>query len=372
MSRIAIALLSNIEASQNEIISAIYSQIIEFVEDVVVIDFYANGKIYKVLNGEPEILRLKQYEYDKWSEMQEYIEKEMEEFDKVIIFKTPVSCTRKVISEMEQGIKSDDSYNMCYDKMRRIYERVTFVKAIMDKEVYQLVIDPREIDFSTVIDFDFKSYKRVCTWKSGIDKYGPIYEYAMANTFVQEIPKAQDFYFIGSVYDDSKKYLYDIKHEFDRRLGKRHKGGKYNNKFGTIRNNPFTGKFDLFTFENRDKRVGQGTYLYNLMLSRYTIIVNDYSGQFNMMRFMEAVICNCVPLILSGYNNLENLILTFPDIYDIIKKRKLVVVLSDVYFKIHDWEEKDQYVISEIKTTKSWKKITDKIKVQQFYNKLLR
>lgn len=369
MSRVAIALLSNIEVSQNEIISAIYSQIIEFVEDVVVIDFYANGKIYKVLNGETEILRLKQYEYNNWISMEKYIKKEMEDFDKVIIFKAPVSCTYDVIEDMENGIKYNNSYKMSFDKMRRMYERITFIKAIRNKDIYHLVIDPREVDFSKV--FEFKNYKRICIWKSKIDKYGPMYEYALTNTFIQEIPKAQDFYFIGSVYDDSKKYLYDIKEEFDRRLGKRHKGGKYNNKFGTIRNNPFTGKFELFTFDNRDKRVSQSTYLYNLMLSRYTIIVNDYSGQFNMMRFMEAIICGCVPLLLSGYNNLKNLFLTFPDIYDIIDKRKLVVILSDVYFRIHDWEEKDQYIISEIKETKSFKKITDRAKVQQYYNKLL-
>lgn len=370
MGRIALALLSNIEASQNEIISAIYSQIIEFVPDVVVIDFYANDKINKVLNKEIEVLRLKQYEYEEWSKMHKYIKKEMEEFEKVIVFKAPVSCTKDVIVDMEKGIKNNDSYKMTFDKMRRIYERVTFIKAISDKDVYHLVIDPREVNFSEF--FGFKSYKRVCSWKSKTDKYGPIYEYAMLNTFVQEIPKAQDFYFIGSVYDDSKNYLYDIKHELDRRLGKRHSGGKYNNKFGTIYNNPFTGKCEIFTFENRENRVSQSEYLYNLMLSRYTIIVNDYSGQFNMLRFMEDIICGCVPFILSRFNNLENLLLTFPDIYDIIKKRELIVVLSDVYFKIHNWEEKDRYVISEIKATDSFKKITDKEKIQQFYDKLLR
>lgn len=362
--RVAIALLSNVEASQNEIIAAIYKQLLEFVDDAVVIDFYANGKLNKVLYGEPEVLRLRQYEYDKWSEMQRYIEKEMREFDKVVIFKTPVSCTRKVISEMESGIKKDDSYNMSYDKIRRIYERVTFVKAIRDKEVYQLVIDPREIDFSTIIDFDFKSYKRICTWKSETDKYGPIYEYALTSTYVQTIPKAQDLYFIGSVYDESKQYLYSIKKEFNKRLGRRHKGGMYNN--------PFTGKFELFTFDNRENRVGQGTYLYNLMLSRYTIIVDDYSGQFNMMRFMEAVICDCVPLILDGYNNLDNLILTFPDIYDIIEKRELVVKHDRVYFRIHNYEDKDRHIIDEIKATKSYQKITDEVKVRKYYNLLLR
>lgn len=370
MSRIALALLGNIEASQNEIISAIYSQIMEFVEDVVVIDFYANGKTYKVLNGEPEVLRLKQYDYNSWSEMFESMKKDMEEFDKVIIFKTPVICNEQMVEEMLCGMQEDDSFNMHYDKMRRIYERLLFIEAISDKDIFHLVIDPREMDFSKV--WDFKSYKRICTWKSETDKYGPIYEYAMSNTFIQEIPKAQDFYFIGSVYDDSKKYLYNVKREFDRRLGKRHKGGKRDKKAGTKYNNPFTGKFELFTFENRDKRVSQSIYLYNLMLSRYTIIVDDYSGQFNMIRFMEAIICGCVPIFVEGHNNFENLILTFPDIYDIIKKRNLIMSFIQIYFRVYDWEEKDQYIISEIKATKSFKKITDEVKVRQFYNKLLR
>ena len=238
-----------------------------------------------------------------------------------------------------------------------------FVEAIQDKEVYQLVIDPREMDFSTI--WNFKSYKRVCAWKSKTDIYGPMYEYAMVNTFIQEIPKMQDLYFIGSVYDDSKKYLYDIKSEFDKRLGKRHKGGMYNN--------PFTGKFDLFTEEERDNRVGQSTYLYNLMLSRYTILVAPYKSEcFNMLRFMEAIICGCLPLILDGYNNLENLLLTFPDIYDIIEKRQLVIPYDRVYFRIHDWNEKDSKVVQEIRETKSFRKITDEVKVKKFYERLLK
>ena len=356
-------MLSNIEASQNEIISAIYSQVLKFVDDVVVIDFYANGKLNKVLNGEPETLRLKQYNYDSWSKMYKSIKADMKEFDKVIIFKTPIVCNKQMVDEMLDGMEEDDAFNMQYDKMRRIYERLLFVEAIQDKEVYQLVIDPREMDFSTI--WNFKSYKRVCAWKSNTDIYGPMYEYAMVNTFIQEIPKMQDLYFIGSVYDDSKKYLYDIKSEFDKRLGKRHKGGMYNN--------PFTGKFDLFTEEERDNRVGQSTYLYNLMLSRYTILVAPYKSEhFNMLRFMEAIVCGCLPLILDGYNNLENLLLTFPDIYDIIEKRQLVIPYDRVYFRIHDWDEKDSKVVQEIRETKSFRKITDEVKVKKFYERLLK
>lgn len=361
MSNVAIALLSNIEASQNEIIGAIYSQVQTFVDNVVVIDFYANNKTLKVLNGEPDTLKLRQYDCDCWSKMFKKIKREMKEFDKVIIFKTPVMCNEQLVDEMLTGMQEDDSFNMQYDKMRRLYERLLFVEAISDKDVYQFVIDPREMDFSKV--WDFKSYKRICTWKSDIDKYGPIYEYALVNTFVQEIPKAQDFYFGASIYDDTKEYLREVNEELNNRLGRRHKGGVWNN--------PFLGKSFVFDVENRDSRVGQSTYLYNLMLSRYTLIVAPYETQyFNIMRFMEAVICDCVPLIEANHNNLENLRLTFPDIYDIIIKRDLLVKYNRIYNRIHQWEVNDQYVVPEIKGTKSFKKITSKEKVQQFYNKL--
>ena len=87
---IAVALLSNIESSQNEIISAIYSQIIEFVDEVTIIDFYGNGKINKVLTSDDvDILKLAQYDCKSWPEIKKLYEMVLNEFDKVIIFKTP-------------------------------------------------------------------------------------------------------------------------------------------------------------------------------------------------------------------------------------------------------------------------------------------
>lgn len=369
---VAVALLSNIESSQNEIISAIYSQIIEFVDEVTIIDFYGNGKINKVLTSDDvDILKLAQYDCKSWPEIKKLYEMVLNEFEKVIIFKTPTMVNRSVVKEMQNGMKVDKQFNWNYDKMRRLYERLLFVSCCEGKEVFQFVIDPREYDFSDF--YNFKKYKRICTWKSETDTYGPIYEYAMFNTFVQEIPKMQDLYFIGSVYDESKNYLYEIKKQLGDRIGKRHKGGKYFGKFGTNYNNPMTGKFELFTLEDRDKRVGQSTYLYNLMLSRYTIVSHPYLHEyFNIMRFMEAVICDCVPVVMQGYSNNENLRLTFPDIYDIIRKRGLIMEPKMVHSRKDSYIERDEDVTRAIKATKSFKKITDPIKVKAFYDKLLR
>lgn len=369
---VAIALLSNIEASQNEIISAIYSQVLMFVDDVVIIDFYGNGKINKVLTTDDvDIIKVCQYECKDWKSMKRLYKKVLKEFDKIIIFKTPVMVNESVMKDMSAGMKKDDNYNWQYDKMKRLYERLLFVGCCQGKDVYQFVIDPREYDFSKY--WKFNTYKRICTWKSETDVYGPIYEYAMENTFVQDIPKANDLYFIGSMYDESKNYLLEIKEKLGEKIGRRHKGGKYFGKFGTNYNNPMTGKFELFTEENREKRISQSMYLYNLMLSRYTIVSHPYDhNYFNIMRFMEAVICGCIPVIMSGYSNNEILRLTFPDIYDIINKRGLIMEPKLVHSRKDSYIERDGDVISEIKATKSFKDITNPDKIKSFYDELLR
>ena len=134
---VAVALLSNIESSQNEIISAIYSQIIEFVDEVTIIDFYGNGKINKVLTSDDvDILKLAQYDCKSWSEVKKLYEMVLNEFDKVIIFKTPTMVNRSVVKEMQNGMKVDKQFNWNYDKMRRLYERLLFVSCCEGKEVH--------------------------------------------------------------------------------------------------------------------------------------------------------------------------------------------------------------------------------------------
>ena len=118
-------------------------------------------------------------------------------------------------------------------------------------------------------------------------------------------------------------------------------------------------------------------------------------NEFNIIRFMEAIICDCIPLILKckkdvrdmKFGCLYNLILTFPDFYDIIMKRNLIVVPKDIHVRLTKYYEdsdngsvrKVKYatygepdidICEQLKETKSFKKITDRNYVQSFYDGL--
>ena len=84
---------------------------------------------------------------------------------------------------------------------------------------------------------------------------------------------------------------------------------------------------------------------------------------------------------------LHNLILTFPDFYDIIMKRNLIVVPKDIHVRLTKYYEdsdngsvrKVKYatygepdidICEQLKETKSFKKITDRNYVQSFYDGL--
>ena len=119
------------------------------------------------------------------------------------------------------------------------------------------------------------------------------------------------------------------------------------------------------------------------MLSRFTVITPPYNeSEFNMVRFMEAVILGCVPVILPNVN-LDGIRLTFPDIYDIIKKDKVVLKKYVIngksahtypieYFlplRVRRYEEY-AVVIDKIKSTKSYKSIIDRDYIQECFNNL--
>ena len=386
----AVALLSNIESNQTEIIAAMLNQLSQFISDLFIVDFYKNNKIYKVLNTDSIItVKAEQWKYDTWNQMYDHYKYMLSECDNVILIKTPVlrdnNCVldEDMLKDISKNIIKDTQWNMQYDFMKRLIERLVFVKACRKKNVIQFMIDPDEVDFSSV--WKFSSYSRYAVCKWGDIEYAPIYEWALYNTFIQNIPKAQELYFIASAYTDSREdYLKDITSEINKKLGRR--------RVGFIRNNPSRGKADYFNAKDRDNRVKQDTYLYNLMLSKYTLVNPSYNeDRFNIVRFMEAVICNCVPLILKDVN-INDLILTFPDIYDIIDKRGLIITPDKVcvrltkYFEdslngsvvkeryemeTGDFKKPDMEVCDLIKNTDSFKMIVDEEYIRGFYNDIL-
>jgi len=380
MSETLVAVLSNVEKTQNEIIACMITQICENVENCSVVDFYKDYKLSKTTYGEYFMVKAEQWLYNGWLEIYKNYRELVKPYDNIILIKTPTlrglyprQLDKKFLKEIDRGFTKDNEYQMSQDLMKRLIERLVFVKACRDKNVIQFCIDTQEVDFSDV--WKFKSYERRYIANHGDMKYFPMYEWAMANTFIQEIDKAQDLYFIGSAFNSEKQELISRYHDnLYKFFGRR--------RVGFVRANPQTGYFDYYNNDEnrREIKVNQSKYLYELKLSKYTVVNPPYDTScFNMMRFMEAVICDCVPIVLPE-NNFDDLILTFQDIYDKINFRDLILEKRDcrklpiehyLHVRITEWE-RDKDCIEDIKSCKSYQRIVDQEYVQSEFAKLLK
>lgn len=379
MSNTLVAVLSNVEKIQNEIIACMITQICENVENCSVVDFYKDYKLSKTTYGEYFMVKAEQWLYNGWLEIYKNYRELVKPYDNIILIKTPTlrglytrQLDKKFLKEIDRGFTKDNEYQMSQDLMKRLIERLIFVKACRDKNVIQFCIDTQEVDFSDV--WKFKSYERRYIANHGDMKYFPMYEWAMANTFIQDIDKAQDLYFIGSAFNSEKQELISRYHDnLYKFFGRR--------RVGFVRANPQTGYFDYYNNDEnrREIKVNQSKYLYELKLSKYTVVNPPYDTScFNMMRFMEAVICDCVPIILPE-NNFDDLILTFQDIYDKINYRDLILEKRDtrklpiehyLHTRITEWE-RDKDCIEDIKSCKSYQKIIDQEYVRSEFDNLL-
>lgn len=380
MSETLVAVLSNIEKTQNEIIACMITQICENVENCSVVDFYKDYKLSKTMYGEYYTVKAEQWLYNGWLDIYKNYRELVKPYDNIILIKTPTlrglytrQLDKTFLKEIDRGFTKNNEYQMSQDIMKRLIERLVFVKACRDKNVIQFCIDPEEVDFSDV--WKFKSYERRYIANHNEMKYFPMYEWAMANTFIQDIDKAQDLYYIGSAFNsDKQELLTRYKDNLYKFFGRR--------RVGFVRANPQTGLFDYYNNDEnkREIKISQSKYLYELKLSKYTIVNPPYDlSCFNMMRFMESIICNCVPIILPE-NNFDDLILTFEDIYNKINLRDLILEKRDdrklpiehyLHIRITEWE-RDRDCIEDIKSCRSYKRIIDQEYVRSEFDKLLK
>ena len=352
---IGIAMIGSIDKGQDKIIKYELNQMNDFIEDKVFIDFYKGNKLINLLNKEVKIEKMNLWQFDNWTDIEGYIEGKLKKFDKLIIIKTPMIAGMKyndasMLESFNDAIKSNDKYNINFMMLRRILHQCMLLKVAskINLDVIQFVYDPQEINFADV--FDFKSYKRFYILKRGNDKYAPIYEYEMYKESREAKDKGLDLFFIGGILTKDRLFLYDVKQQFEGIKGI---------------------KFEVFDKkENKNNRITQTKYYEQLSKAKYTIIIKPYQNDsFSIIRFFEAICNNCIPLILDDVN-LAELNDTFPDIYDIIIKYKLIINVKNVQQRISQYEQ-DKFVINEIVESKSFKKITNYVKVKNFYSKLL-
>ena len=139
MSETLVAVLSNVEKTQNEIIACMITQICENVENCSVVDFYKDYKLSKTTYGEYFMVKAEQWLYNGWLDIYKNYRELVKPYDNIILIKTPTlrglyprQLDKKFLKEIDRGFTKDNEYQMSQDLMKRLIERLVFVKACRD------------------------------------------------------------------------------------------------------------------------------------------------------------------------------------------------------------------------------------------------
>ena len=89
MSETLVAVLSNVEKTQNEIIACMITQICENVENCSVVDFYKDYKLSKTTYGEYFMVKAEQWLYNGWLDIYKNYRELVKPYDNIILIKTP-------------------------------------------------------------------------------------------------------------------------------------------------------------------------------------------------------------------------------------------------------------------------------------------
>ena len=388
--RTCIVIGDRIPATQKEIIRCMILQVVMIMENVAVIDFYENDKLENFLGlpDEVEIIKvMDSYTCTNWDNTFVHFQSVLNYYRNVIIVNSPVFRFKKkepefYIKKYEEKAVKDNMYE--FGKGTDIHTQIArslFIKAMgksfTGKNVFQFVINPREVDFRKV--WDFRVYERIGPAKWENTRLGPTYEYALSQIYIQDVDKVQDVCWYACL--ENKQSVEDT-YKLLKRCCRR---GPSTATFL----NPVRGEFGMFSkTTTKDDGMSQDEYYYNLMLSRYTIITETDDGSFPIVRFMESIILGCIPLLEKDLDkDLSQVLLTDKRFYDIIryrdlrmpdvkwddesifggKKHPMTTVHNRLRFKYG--EEKD--VIEELRTAKYYLAMTSREQVEKYYTSMI-
>jgi len=386
--RTCVVIADKISNTNIETVRLMLIQICSFIENVEILDFYENDKLQKYIESEeiPVVKIMDSWTCKDWDSTFKHFKVVLTHYRNVIIINSPTlrymnEDPVKVLKRYEDKVTLDASY-VFDSKGKQIRDRMMrllFIKASSGSfgrnNVYQFVTNPNEFDYREL--WNFKHYKRIGPWNWKNTEIGPTYEFAMSHIYIQKILKTQDLFWYASCYNKPNvKELYDIVKIF---LNRRSWTQPFLNPvYGEC------GVFDKGEYKKCSKP--QDEYFYNLMCSKYTIISETDDGSFPIVRFMEAIILGCIPILQSiiDYNVLKS-DLTDQVFYDIIKWKNLVMKEFKFYrgsshytkgvhtvserFKVHYGEDMD--VIELLRKSQYYKYMTSERYVSDYYTKLL-
>lgn len=389
--RTALVIADKIPSTQKEIIRMQITQILMCVDNVEIIDFYDNDKMVKYINSDevPIVKVTDAWTCKDWDGTFSHFKSIVRYYRNIIIINSPTFRFMDVEpSELIKKYEKEATSNPLYafeGKSRQIRMRILrllFIKACSksfeSKNVYQFVLNPREVDYRDV--WGFRWYKRIGPWEWRNTQIGPTYEFALSSMYIQDVNKVHDFYWYACKENKPavEEFFNLTKMFLNRRV------------WSAWWANAITGDAGVYgKRETRSGTVPQDEYYYNLMLSKYTLISETDDGSFPIVRFMESVILGCIPILAYNvdYDELKGN-LTDQRFYDIIKYRNLkakeyhagpgsVKKSNSVCnmcerFKLHYGTDEDMNVIRELRSSKYYKDMTDEKVVQDYYDKLLK
>lgn len=361
---VGIMLFGRYIPSDNVIVPAIVNTISQCVPngECKVIDTFKTPKFKHALSVAPgtEHLHYLGVDCKNWDECLQYAKNFLIENNITTLVITRVT--------MISGFKADDDYipklfesrivdnpyyATTYMIMKRVYAAYHLVKAasmVCDKVIHFL-IDPQEFDFSLI--FKFKSYRRVFgTAKKGKYIFMPAFEYGcMQITHGFDKTKSGDFHFHCTAITEDRFFILDHMDE--------------------LRSIP-NSSVRVFGAGKFDKLKRQTDFYEDLAKYRYTLCIPPYDKTtFSIFRFWESVMLDVVPFVHKSCSS-KDLLLTFPDIRDIIINERLVVDFDEIQSRIEEFsEERRQSILEKIRSTKSFRKITNLKFIKERWQKIL-
>lgn len=330
--------------------------------NVVVVDAFKGKKLESLLAGENvSFVKYEGMEFDDWEQVEAYNRKFISDnkiknfiFIKHLMQNGIRNGDESTLRSFFKRYKSHTKMGMNYQSIKKALCFSLLIKNVIDSgaKTMSFMIDPLEPDYNNVISGNNVKNLFIAV-RPGL-VYMPCYEMVLFEDAMKEDTHKQiDFAFYCTCFSSNREWMLKYKNTYD-----------------------CTPGFDVHIIGRKDRNtecVSQHEYYKILSTSKFTMCIPPYDKtSFSIIRFFEAVCRDCLCLVLNSCN-LDEVLFTFPDIYGIIIKRGLVVDGFEVLpQKIQELSPHREEVISEIKNTKSFRKIMNPDVVKARWSKLLR
>lgn len=345
MSKVALYFAGRLDDCIYMSVKSVIDTLAKVIDNFVVIDPFKNNKLKNCISGEVRTIKWNPNDLNGWKEIYKYNRKFLEDnkIDTLIVYKEIVSFSSRfdnhsAIDSFKESRKIDDTHGFNFNQTKAILLRYSLVESASKicSNVYQYILDPQELYLNDVCNF--RNFELLYYLKRDNVTCLPAFEYGVSEWSKSiDKTKEKDFIFYCGAVTEDRAFI-----------------AKQREKLESIKD------WDIKINVSKVKPIKQDEYYRRLGKSRYTLIIQSYDNKtFSINRLVEAACLDCLGFVHKGAC-LNELQLTYPDIYDIVKEKLIVNNFKDVKNKIEAIQEEERCkILKEIKSTKSWKRFTN-------------